>query len=283
MKLFMTLLVRDNADIVAANLAYHLGRGVDHAIVTDNGSTDATLSIVESFVGSGRVTLIHEPHDDYNQAVWVTRMARAAAALGADWVLNCDADELWWPMHGDLKSVLARVPAECGSVIAERTNMLPLRVLAGHPFEAMVCRDVRSVNGLGRPLPGKAAHRAVLDIEVQPGNHAVSSPSLGASVRATEMLIYHFPHRSYEQMEHKIALGGPAVARNASVPESVFDVWRALYDLLRAGRLREWYDALPHGDGPDIDRRIASGEVVRDERLAAYLRENVFALPDYGR
>jgi hypothetical protein len=281
MKLFMTLLVRDLEDIVAANLAYHLSRGVDHVIVTDNGSADETLAIVEAFARTGRVTLIEEPRDDYDQPAWVTRMAQLAAAMGADWVINCDADELWWPRAGDLKSAFERIPARYGAVIAPRTNMLPLRRLDGHPFERMVFRTVDSVNGLGHPLPGKAAHRAVRDVAVQPGNHHVSSPSLGPAAPAEEILIFHYPHRSYEQMEHKIALGGPAVARNTTVPESVFDVWRELYKRLRAGTLREWYDALPHADDPELDAWLASGEVVRDERLAAYLRAHV--LPELER
>jgi glycosyltransferase involved in cell wall biosynthesis len=275
----MTLLVRDLEDIVAANLAYHLGRGVDHIIVTDNGSTDDTRAIVERFAGTGRVTLIDEPLDEYRQDAWVTRMAREAAAMGADWVINNDADEMWWAFEGDLKAALGRVPPEFGSVIVARTNMLPMRSLDGHPFECMVFREVHSVNGLGRPLPGKAAHRAVRDVEVHPGNHAVSSPSLGPATLTDDILIYHYPHRSYAQMERKIALGGPAVARNTAAAESSFDVWRELYKLLRAGRLREWYDALPHADHPALADRLARGQVVRDERLAAYLRDHVLPEP----
>lgn len=275
MNLFMTLLVRDLQDIVAANIAYHLDRGVDHIIVTDNGSIDNTRAIVEQFARGGPVTLIDEPRDDYDQSAWVTRMARMAAAMGADWVINTDADELWWPLEGDLKSTLELVAPEYGSVIAPRANMLPLRVLDGHAFERMVVRDVHSVNGLGRPLPGKAAHRASDDVYVWPGNHSVSSPSLGPAVPTSEILIYHYPHRSYEQIVHKIALGGAAVARNTAISEGVFDVWRALYKLLSADRLQEWYDALPHADDPQLAVRIASGDVVRDERLAGYLREHL--------
>jgi hypothetical protein len=38
MKLVMTLLVRDEQDILADNLDFHLAQGVDEVIVTDNGS-----------------------------------------------------------------------------------------------------------------------------------------------------------------------------------------------------------------------------------------------------
>src|SRR4051812_17470085 len=41
-KVVMTLLVRDEVDIVDVNLAYHLARGVDGVIVTDHRSTDGT-------------------------------------------------------------------------------------------------------------------------------------------------------------------------------------------------------------------------------------------------
>jgi hypothetical protein len=42
MKLVLTLLVRDEEDVIATNIAYHLSRGVDHIIVSDNCSLDGT-------------------------------------------------------------------------------------------------------------------------------------------------------------------------------------------------------------------------------------------------
>jgi hypothetical protein len=50
MNLFMTLLVRDEEEIVAANLLYHLSRGVDHLIVANNRSVDGTREILQEFV-----------------------------------------------------------------------------------------------------------------------------------------------------------------------------------------------------------------------------------------
>ena len=100
MKLVMTLLVRDEQDIVRENLDFHLAQGVDQVIVTDNGSEDATVEILREYEARGVVRLLFEPTDDYSQGRWVTRMARLAAAEGADWVINNDADEFWWPRAG---------------------------------------------------------------------------------------------------------------------------------------------------------------------------------------
>jgi hypothetical protein len=45
-------------------------------------------------------------------------MARLACTeFAADWVINNDADEFWWPERGDLKQVLGAVPPSCDAVV----------------------------------------------------------------------------------------------------------------------------------------------------------------------
>ena len=126
MKLVMTLLVRDEADIVDAQIAFHLDRGVDFVIATDNRSGDGTTEILERYVREGHVHLIREPGDDLRQSEWVTRMARLAAEeFGADWVLNTDADEFWWPPDGDFRALFAAVPERFGVVRGAWRNFVP--------------------------------------------------------------------------------------------------------------------------------------------------------------
>ena len=72
MRLVMTLLARDEADIVDAQVAFHLHAGVDFVIATDNASSDGTTEILERYERAGRLRLIREPGDDMRQAEWVT-------------------------------------------------------------------------------------------------------------------------------------------------------------------------------------------------------------------
>ena len=102
----MTLLVRDERDIVEEHLAFHLAAGVDEVIVTDHASTDGTEEILERYAADGRVRVLRETEGPFRQREWVTRMARLAATEhGADWVINGDADEFWWPRGGSLQEV----------------------------------------------------------------------------------------------------------------------------------------------------------------------------------
>ena len=75
----MTLLARDEIDIVDSWLAFHLNAGADIVIATDNRSQDGTTEVLEEYARSGHVHLIREPGEDLRQNEWVTRMARLAA------------------------------------------------------------------------------------------------------------------------------------------------------------------------------------------------------------
>lgn len=112
----MTLVVRDEVDIVGAQIAYHLNAGVDFVIVTDHESQDGTSEILESYAHRGVLRLIHE-RGPMTEAAWRTRMARLAATEhGADWIINTDADEFWLPRRGTLKQTFAAIPERYGIV-----------------------------------------------------------------------------------------------------------------------------------------------------------------------
>jgi hypothetical protein len=265
MKLVMTLLLRDEEDIVRENLDFHLAQGVDRVIVTDNGSEDATVEILREYEAQGAVRLLLEPADDYSQGRWVTRMARLAAAEGADWVINNDADEFWWPRCGTLASTFEGLGDEVGIVVAHRTNFAPCPEDGRRFWERMTARERESLNPLGKPLPPKVAHRAHPEITVVQGNHRVEGPDLGGRVDDGSIEILHFPMRTYAQFENKIVKGGRAYARNPELPHRTGRTWRRLYELWEQGELRDHYDGqVVNGPGRD--------DLVEDTRLRDYLR-----------
>jgi hypothetical protein len=273
LKLVMTLLVRDEQDIVAANIDYHLARGVDFIIATDNRSIDGTREILESYRAKRLLHLILEPEDNYAQHRWVTRMARLACAeFRADWVINNDADEFWWPETApDLKQVLGPLPAQAQAARAERHNFVPRPQTSGADFvQTMTVREARSVNALGEPLPPKVCHRARDDIEVAQGNHAVRAGGVALEAVPAPLSILHFPLRTYAQFANKIALGGAAYERNPALADQG-GTWRMLYAKLQRGELERWYGE-QELDEAEIARRLAGGRLVCDERLRDFMR-----------
>lgn len=267
----MTLLVRDEEDIIEANVRYHLAAGVDEIIVTDNNSVDATRDILAEFAARGTVKILTEPADDYSQSEWVTRMARIAAEeLGADWVIHADADEFYAGIAGSLRGALASVQSDWGVIQVPRLNFEPVAGSGGPFYERMVVRPVRATNPLGQPLPDKVCHRADPDVVVSQGNHALTISRLQTSP-GRPLLIYHYPMRSYEQFENKIRLGGAAYARNTSLPPGIGLTWRRLFEVYREGRLRDWYE--PHElSAAQVAAQVNRGEALIDRRLAARLR-----------
>lgn len=277
MRIILTLLCRNEADVIAATVDFHLRCGVDFIIATDNGSTDGTVAILEGYERQGVLRLLHEPDHTHDQAVWVSRMARLAAEEhGADWVIPCDADEFWWPRAPDLKAELRQVPDQVMALQVERFNFLPP---AGdgrngdEPFyQRQVLRECRSLNSLGDPLPPKVCHRGLPELSLSDGNHAVfvgGQPLCSQPHAGLEIL--HFPVRSYPQLERKIRDGAEALARNTRVSPQVGLTWRRLYaDHLCAGTLPQYYTSLRPGP-EELSAALLRGDLVEDRRLQRVL------------
>jgi glycosyltransferase involved in cell wall biosynthesis len=282
MKLVMTLLVRDEQDILRENLDFHLAHGVDEIILMDNRSVDGTADIAREYERAGYLHYTFQPRDDYAQGRWVTQMARRAVdELHADWVINNDADEFWWPHAGSLKDAFASLGPEPVAATAERTNFVT-RSDDGAPFwQRMDVRSVASVNALGERLAGKSAHRAVPDVVVGQGNHYVFVNGQLAPRAPAPVTILHFPVRSPAQFFNKIAKGGAAYARNTELPHSAGLAWRHLYQLYLDGRLDEAYESVLLSD-EQIAGGLAAGELVRDQRLIDALGYRTQLLSETG-
>jgi hypothetical protein len=274
MKLVMTLLARDEADVIDAWLSYHLNAGADFVVATDNRSADGTTDVLERYGREGHVHLIREAGEDLRQDEWVTRMARLAATdFGADWVVNSDADEFWWPRGASLRDMLAAVPPRYGTVGAFLRMFPPRPAGEGTFAERMTVRfsalaPINDPASLYKPIR-KVIHRAHPEIKVTRGNHAlVDSPF--APLRGWFPLeVFHFPLRSPEQAAHKAKLQGEAFKRIDRAPTAYH---ANMFSALESGKMGEYYDAQVVSD-EEVERGVESGRLVIDTRLRGALRQ----------
>jgi len=280
MRLILTLLCRNEIDIIESMIRFHLGQGVDCIVATDNGSNDGTRDCLQHHVQSGKLLLIDQPESTHDQAVWVSVMARMATEqLAADWLIHSDADEFWWPLDGDLKTILQAVSPEVQALTVGRTNFLPpprdscqenLDLTSFHHRQLL--RERRSLNSLGRPLPGKICHRAMPGINISDGNHSASLA--GKHLRApltTAIEILHFPIRSLAQFNAKISHGAQALANNPRLPPKVGAGWRLIYrEHVLCGTLGAYYDKLCLTPLERM-RMLQEGSLLHDPRLHNWL------------
>ncbi|MFC1669940.1 glycosyltransferase family 92 protein [Spirochaetota bacterium] len=270
MKLIMTLLVKDEQDIIRENIEFHKSQGVDFFIVTDNRSTDDTSKILKKYESQGILKYIYE--EKYrDQSPWVTQMARMAYIIyDADWIINNDADEFWWPQQGNLKETFQKIPAQYNLLRAQRHNFIPVHEYTPPFFRHMVYREKISLNPIGKPLPAKVAHRGFEQIKVAPGNHMVDGIK-NPRIFDGSIEIFHFPIRDYEQLVRKTVSIGEAYERNKTQSDSIGIARRTVYkEYRRNGNTLQNYYSQKIYDKNRINKEIESGSIVEDSQLLEY-------------
>jgi hypothetical protein len=264
MKIVMTLMVRDEADIIDTLIKFHLASGVDFIIATDHDSADGTSEILESYAGDGVLHRLAVSSPVKRQAEWVTRMARMAATeFDADWVINSDADEFWWPWGGSLKDALAQIPERYGVVRTFVRAFLP-RPGDDSWTERMTVRFMphAPINSPVSPfrVNVRLLHRAVPDIVVGRGNASLPATSLAPFPGRSPVEVLHFPVRSFDQFRHKFL-----THYEASGTRLRGEHVRAHAAALQ-GRLEDVYDEICV-DGARLGRGLDDGSLIVDTRM----------------
>lgn len=267
-RLIMTLLVKNEQDLLEQNILFHRAMGVDAFIITDNNSTDATPSIIRKYEEKGWIAeSIVETATDYSQKQWVDRMIWSAKmSHGATWVINADADEFWYSPTGSLKDMLRDTSA----------NVLRCRVRNMYPEESLPwtqwSRTVRCIpdaeeRGLSPySIFGhdtvKVAHRAAGYLQISMGNHKVKM--LPSRTAESDIMVYHFNIRGRRQFTEKMVNGGRQLEQRKSRHGGRH--WRYFYEIYKQGRLDEEYDRVIGLHQQETLER--EGYIITDNRLS---------------
>jgi Glycosyl transferase family 2 len=272
MKVVETLLVRDEVDVVGAHLAFNLNAGVDFVLAIDHESQDGTTEVLENYVSSGVVKRIPVT-GRFREQQWRTMLARIAAAdYAADWVINSDADQFWWPRIGTLHDALATVPGEVVAVRSWDRVFVPTPDDGAHFVERMTFRLVSHVPlnvpwSNYRPLP-RVIHRGDPGITVSRGGHSVWMPSMRPYSWWSPVEALHFPWRSIEQMTKKAGVMERAFADESQRPGGYHT---AAGHALSRGTLEAHYASLAVGREA-LSRGVETGCLVEDMRVRDVLR-----------
>lgn len=285
MKLIMTVMVRDEADIIGSMLQHHAAQGVDEFIITDNGSTDGTTEIIEDLARSMQITLFHDPIHRKQQGETVTRMARLAAERGATWVVNADADEFWVTQRtgASLREAFANTDPAIGAFTVPVHDMTGAPAKRGTGLQRLVYRDARPIErmqrlGIHAHATPDAVHVGDPDVVVAQGNHFVSIASNGRPEPEWDIEVLHFPWRSWAQFSGKVERAGLAYERSPGLEPSANHHGMRDYRRLRDGMLLAGY-VVRHPAEAELQAGLASGQFVRDTRIAESIESPVADVP----
>ena len=251
-RLVMTILVKNEIDILEDNIRTHAQLGVDSFLVMDNGSTDGTRELLTTLADEFDLHIIDQPEQNYQQREWMTQLAFTARDKhGADWVVSNDADEFWIPKSGNLKSGLDRK----GSIITvKRHNMLldEKMIASGLAYSASTLRVTNPIyyskqtqieeDNISIPL-AKISPKVLVNphglFRIKGGNHRARHVTrfLNQS-ESTNVVVHHYPIRSYEQFERNIKNRQPLLHSGARMG----DHYKRWVRMLDEGKLEEEFN-----------------------------------------
>ncbi len=288
MRIAALLGVMDEIDLIAASIDHLQNIGVDTIVVTDWGSTDGTLQILQTKARVGEVlleTLDSSVPMDF--VSWSQREVSLAKRTGADWVLFLDGDEFWLPATGNLKECAALANTAMDVVSVDRFNV-PLRLDGDGPALSTSPDDyerlllfVRHIPNLDRfmienpqfpwirgvPMRKIIARPDAL-VSIAAGHHSAVTTSSGGQGEtvAADLLIAHMPFTTYGRFERKVA----NIAQTMSVvPDAYANMaghWWRWVEFSRQGCLAEEFQRQLI-DEPSIQAMRASGDILSAQAI----------------
>ncbi len=259
-QLVMTILVKNEQDIIASNIRTHASLGVDAFVVMDNNSSDGTREILTELQKEFEITIIDEK-GIYNQAKWMLSLAKEAKKLGADWVINNDADEFWIPTNE--KSLKENLTFKGSVLTVQRYNMIldETSNKNGNFFDATYytknpiyyTKNAQRNNEKLSISLGKIGPKTIVNpkglLYLRGGNHkALHIANMRDYLRSgydkikrfENIHIFHYPIRSYAQFEQNIKNRKSLLENKKKVSMGPhYRRWASIYN---AGKLKEEFE-----------------------------------------
>ena len=272
-RLVMTLLVKNEEEKLEHNLLFHRAMGVDAFIITDNNSTDGTGDIIRRYQKKGWIVeVIEERSTGYEQKRWVDRMVMLAKRkYGADWVINADADELWYAPSGNLKTEMENCSQR---ILRCRTfNMYPeedtpfwLWNRRVEPIPVPEQYDLSPYSIYGHRIY-KVAHRTQGYLHISMGNHKVAM--LPRTRKVSDIRIYHYTVGNRDAFIKKMMQGGRELEMHQGRHGGTH--WRYFYKLYKLGKLSEEYDRVIGQN--QYNRLVADGYILEDNTIRDFFQQ----------
>lgn len=233
------LMVKDEADIIRANLDWLYHIGVRRFVVMDNASTDGTYGELLRFRTErpeAQLWPVHDPVLAYYQAEKTTRLAQLALSMWPDieWVLPMDADEFCIARVG-LQTLGAVPPYVDALTVPKVVHFIPEGDVppAGNLLAQM------SVRSAFFAVPPKVLVRARSGLGIAQGNHRATAADGRKLVYRGGFqfgfYIREFQTRSFAQFLRKVRNGGAAVlAANAEGSKVGGEHWIKWHNVLTA-------------------------------------------------
>lgn len=218
MKLVMTLLVKNEQDIVENNIRFHAMQGVDAFLVMDNGSEDGTVEILKRLSMEYELTIVENPSTSYQQKEWMTALAkRARKEMQADLVISNDADEFWSTRDGS--SLKSKLSMKDTVVTVRRYNFVLDEGSESERDAYITCcnrvinpilygtHDYELQKKMSMPLQ-KISPKVIVNPRglrrISGGNHRADHLFFWRDRFSDDIVVDHYPIRSFTEFESKI-------------------------------------------------------------------------------